>query len=122
MGEPKAVLRRSWGGLGVVLAGLGAILDPSWVILAGLGVILGRLGRRTTLIFLLFFNYFCNDMSNFAMSMVILAGPEAFLEPLGASLERSWDFWEIFGAPRELRDALAGSRNQRRGTPPSLSY
>ena len=56
--------------------------------------------------------------SNFAMSMVILAGPEAFLEPLGASLGRSWDFWVIFGAPRELRASLARSRNQRRGTPP----
>ena len=30
--------------------------------------------------------------------MVILAGLEAFLEPLGTSLERSWDFWLIFGA------------------------
>ena len=54
--------------------------------------------------------------SNFAMSMVILAGPEAFLEPLGASLERSWDFWVIFGAPSELRASLAGSREERRGT------
>ena len=57
--------------------------------------------------------------SNFAMSMVILAGPEAFLEPLGVSLERSWDFRVIFGAPRELRDALTGSRNERRGTLPA---
>ena len=56
--------------------------------------------------------------TNFAMSMVILAGLEAFLEPLGASLERSWDFWEIFGAPRELRHALEWAVKERRGNPP----
>ena len=76
------------GGLGVVLAGLGAILDRSWAILAGLGAILrlfragwGSQKRRFSKGFSMIF-----AKLKFRTKMVILAGLEAILGPLGTIL------------------------------------
>ena len=70
-------LGRAWGGLGLSLSGLGwGGLGRSWSHLGAmlrhlgqawghLGAILGWLGEPKTLIFLTFFNDFCNiDVSN----------------------------------------------------------
>ena len=55
--------------------------------------------------------------------MVILAGLEAFLGPLGTSLGRSWDFCLDFGGPRgvahRFEERSGRAQAERRGTPPS---
>ena len=54
----KTVLEPSWSRLGPILGHL----DRAW---GDLGAILGRLGEPKTLIFLMFFNVFCNiEVSN----------------------------------------------------------
>ena len=110
-GDLGAVL----GGLGVVLAGLGAILDRSWVILAGLGVILrlfwvgwGSQTRRFSSGFSMFL-----AKSKFRTKMVILAGLEAFLGPLGAILVPLGailgPLGTLLGRPYGVRGALGGT-------------
>ena len=76
----------------MVLTGLGAVLERSWVILGHLGrawghlvAIWGRQGEPKTLIFLVLFDVLAK--SHFRTKIVILAGFEAFLEPLGPILE-----------------------------------
>ena len=71
--------------------------------------------------------------SKFRTKMVILAGLEAILEPLGtilgplgAVLGRSWDFWPIFGGHLGGLNVRDARREVARGVtgdpPPSLSY
>ena len=75
----------------MVLTGLGAVLERSWVILGHLGrawghlvAIWGRLGESKTLIFVGFSMILAK--SHFRTKIVILAGLGAFLGPLGAIL------------------------------------
>ena len=115
------------GGLGLVLAGLGAILDRSWVILAGLGAVLRLFwagwGSQQC--------GFCLGLSmlfaksKFRIRMVILAGLEAILGHLGTILA---PLGTRLGPPGGRKGGRTGSRRaqgEREPTvrrPPPLPY
>ena len=105
MGRSWSGLGWSWGHLGPILGHLGQAwgdLEPA--------------GGTKNVDFPNVFQYFF-AISHFRIRMVILAGLEAFLGPLGTSLGRSWDFWWIFGAPRELRSTLNPAEARHRSPP-----